>query len=119
MTENETTPDSTVVTTPLAKIRSALWRYRILAWTTGVWLIALCWEMWLKYVEQVPHPPSWIGIVHGWIYFVYLIFTTDLAVKVRWPWPRTIGTLLAGTIPLLGFIVEHYRTKQVKEQFGI
>ena len=43
----------------------------------------------------------------------YLLATLNLAVKVRWPVWTTIGTLLAGTIPLLGVILEHFRTKQV------
>ena len=47
----------------------------------------------------------------------YLLATLSLAVKVRWPvW---IGTLLAGTIPLLGVILEHFRTKQVNEKFDL
>ncbi|MBM4517445.1 DUF3817 domain-containing protein, partial [Rhodococcus hoagii] len=37
----------------------------------------------------------------------------------RWPAGRTIGTLLAGTIPFLSFFVEHWRTKQVKKDFGV
>ena len=31
----------------------------------------------------------------------------------------TIGTLLAGTIPLLGVILEHFRAKQVDEKFDL
>src|SRR6185295_4058239 len=31
----------------------------------------------------------------------------------------TIGTLLAGTIPLLGVVLEHFRTKQVNEKFDL
>lgn len=90
-----------------------------MAWATGIWLIALCYEVVVKYVVQVENPPSWIGVVHGWVYFVYLLATLNLAVKVRWPVWKTIGTLLAGTIPLLGIILEHFRTKQVKEQFNL
>ena len=41
----------------------------------------------------------------------YLLATLSLAVKVRRPVWITIGTLLAGTIPLLGVILEHFRTK--------
>src|SRR5882762_3956417 len=66
-------------------IRKALLGYRVMAWTTGIWLIALCYEMVLKYIVKVEDPPSWIGIVHGWVYFVYLLFTANLALKVRWP----------------------------------
>ena len=99
--------------TPKDTVRKALLGYRILAWTTGIWLIALCYEMVMKYGFGVDDL-GWIGVVHGWVYFVYLLFTANLAVKVRWPVLKTVGVLLAGTIPLLGIIVEHFQTKQVK-----
>ena len=105
--------------TPVEKIRSALTWYRVLAWTTGVWLIALVYEMILKYWVKVDNPPDWIGVVHGWVYFVYLLCTANLAVKVRWPIAKTIGVLLAGTIPLLGIIVEQVQTREIKERFNL
>ena len=104
--------------TPKDAVRKALLGYRTLAWTTGIWLIALCYEMVMKYGFGV-HGLSWIGVVHGWVYFVYLLFTANLAVKVRWPILKTVGVLLAGTIPLLGIIVEHFQTKQVKAAYGL
>ena len=39
-----------------------------------------------------------------------------LATVAAW---RKRGTLLAGTIPLLGVILEHFRTKQVDEKFDL
>ena len=98
-------PDSHPIVT-IDKIRSALTWYRVLAWMTGIWLIALCYELILKYV-------------HGWVYFVYLLFTANLAVKVRWGIAKTIGVLLAGTIPLLGIIVEQVQTREIKERFNL
>jgi integral membrane protein len=106
-------------TTPTDGIRKALAAYRVLAWTTGIWLIALCYEMVLKYIVKVDDPPTWIGVVHGWVYFVYLLSAANLSVKVRWPIGKTIGVLLAGTIPLLGVIVEHFQTKQIKAAFNL
>ncbi len=100
-----------------SKIRTALLAYRVMAWTTGVWLILLCGEIVAHYVFDVKI--GWVATVHGWVYFVYLLATMNLAVKVRWPILTTIGTLLAGTIPLLGIIVEHFRTKDVKARFGL
>ncbi|MFC7450931.1 DUF3817 domain-containing protein [Rhodococcus daqingensis] len=117
-----TAPDQTLTATPVRdnkKIASALLRYRVLAYATGIWLLVLTAEMVAKYVFKVDNLPSWIAIVHGWVYFVYLILTMDLAVKVRWPVGRTIGTLLAGTVPFLSFFVEHWRTQQVKRDFGV
>ncbi|MBB3750533.1 integral membrane protein [Mycolicibacterium sp. BK634] len=104
---------------PNETIRKALNGYRVLAWTTGLWLIALCYEMVLKYVVKVDDPPTWIGVVHGWVYFIYLLFTANLAVKVRWPIAKTIGVLLAGTIPLLGIIVEQVQTRELKTRFNL
>ncbi|EOM75177.1 hypothetical protein Rrhod_3512 [Rhodococcus rhodnii LMG 5362] len=101
------------------KIASALLRYRVLAYATGLWLLLLVGEMVAKYIIGVEDVPAWIAIVHGWVYAVYLLVTFDLAIKVRWPVPRTIGTLLAGTVPLLSFFVEHRRTQQVKRDFGV
>lgn len=112
------TPEAGPVT-PIEKIRSALTGYRVMAWLTGIWLIALVYEIILKYVVKVEDPPSWIGVVHGWVYFVYLLFTANLAVKVRWPIAKTIGVLLAGTIPLLGIIVEQVQTRELKERFNL
>lgn len=116
-----TAPDTpeTATAAPKETVRKALLGYRVLAWATGLWLIALCYEMVLKYIVKVDDPPSWIAVVHGWVYFVYLIFAANLAVKVRWPIGKTIGVLLAGTVPFLGIIVEHFQTKQIKAQFDL
>jgi integral membrane protein len=99
-------------------VRKALLGYRAMTWTTGIWLIALCYEMVMKYVFR-DASLSWIGIVHGWVYFVYLLCTANLAVKARWPIGRAIGTLISGTVPLLGIIVEHFQTQDVKKRFGL
>lgn len=112
------TPEAQPVT-PIDKIRSALTGYRVMAWMTGIWLIALCYELIVKYIVKVENPPEWISVVHGWVYFVYLLFTANLAVKVRWPIAKTVGILLAGTIPLLGIIVEQVQTREIKERFNL
>ncbi|MFC9877937.1 DUF3817 domain-containing protein [Nocardia salmonicida] len=125
MTDNNTTAPSldedTVApagSAPTAKIASALQRYRVLAWVTGLWLLLLTVEMIAKYGFGVD-TPSWIAVVHGWVYFAYLLVTADLAVKVRWPIGRTVGTLIAGTIPLLSFFVEHRNAKDIKQQYSL
>ncbi|ABG93249.1 MULTISPECIES: DUF3817 domain-containing protein [Rhodococcus] len=117
--QDETTAGSVTDTAKQKKIAPALLRYRVLAYATGVWLLVLTAEMVAKYIFKVDNLPSWIAVVHGWVYFVYLLVTLDLAVKVRWPAGRTVGTLLAGTIPFLSFYVEHQRTKQVRRDFGL
>jgi integral membrane protein len=118
MTTPKTPETPVTVTAPVEQIRKALLGYRVLAWVTGVWLIALCYEMVMKYGFN-DDSLSWIAVVHGWVYFAYLIATANLAVKVRWPLGRAIGTLISGTVPLLGLIVEHFQTQDVKKRFGL
>jgi integral membrane protein len=118
MTAPETPQAATPVGVSVETIRKSLLAYRILAWTTGVWLIALCYEMVMKYGFG-NDSLGWIGVVHGWVYFAYLLSAANLAVKVRWPIGKTIGVLLAGTIPLLGIIVEHFQTRDVKSRFAV
>ena len=112
------TAEPAEVTTPVEKVQSALLRYRVLAWITGLWLLLLVAELIMKYgfgndsLDFVP-------IVHGWVYFVYLICAIDLSIRVRWPLGKIIVTAIAGTIPFLSFWVEHIRTKEVKTQFNL
>jgi integral membrane protein len=114
------TPDTAPAGVSTETIAKAVRNYRILAWATGIWLIVLCAEMVLKYIVKVDWPYLWlVAPIHGWVYFAYLLFTANLAVKVRWPIGKTVGVLLAGTIPLLGIIVEHYQTKNLKARFGL
>ncbi|TDK97776.1 DUF3817 domain-containing protein [Mycobacterium paragordonae] len=111
------TPERSASAFPADKIRTALLTYRVMAWTTGIWLIVLCGEVvsHLVYHREI----RWIEVVHGWVYFVYVLAAFNLAIKVRWPIGKTIGVLLAGTIPLLGLIVEHRQTKEVKASFPV
>ncbi|MEE6137780.1 DUF3817 domain-containing protein [Mycobacterium sp. 050128] len=111
------TPSETSAAVSADRIRPALLGYRIMTWTTGLWLIALCYEIVSHLVFH--HEIRWIGIVHGWVYFAYVLTAFNLAIKVRWPIGKTIGVLLAGTIPLLGIIVEHFQTKDIKARFGL
>ncbi|MFW0787340.1 DUF3817 domain-containing protein [Gordonia sp. CPCC 206044] len=112
----ETTTPAT--DTPVQKVRGALLRYRVLAWITGLWLLLLVVELVIKYGFGVD-ALDFVPIVHGWVYFVYLIFTIDLAIKVRWPLGKIIITAIAGTIPFLSFWFEHVRTKEVKAQYNL
>ncbi|WP_076482953.1 DUF3817 domain-containing protein [Williamsia sterculiae] len=96
----------------------ALLRYRVLAWVTGVWLLLLVVELIVKYGFGVDSL-DFVPVVHGWVYFVYLIMAIDLGIRVRWPAAKFVVTLIAGTIPFLSFYVEHIRTREVKAQYGL
>lgn len=119
MTTPSDSPEQAVVT-PVETIRKAVVKYRALAWITGAWLLVLCGEMIAKYIFRVDYPWfKFIGMIHGAFYMLYVFFTLDLAVKVRWPLGKAGGIVLAGTVPLLGVIVEHFQTLELKRRFDI
>lgn len=99
------------------KLTAALTRYRVMAFVTGGMLLLLCVEMLLKYVfnngESVIG--SWIAIIHGWIYVVYLITVVDLWSSLRWGFGRLLALILSGVVPLLSFWAERRTTVDVRE----
>ncbi|GAA1539922.1 DUF3817 domain-containing protein [Kribbella lupini] len=90
-----------------AATRGALTRYRAIAYVVGVMLLVLVFvAMPLKYFGDNPAVMNVVGPLHGFLYVVYLLFSFDLARRVRWPLGRLILVALAGTIPFLSFYAE-------------
>ncbi|MFM8894011.1 MAG: DUF3817 domain-containing protein [Actinomycetales bacterium] len=105
-------------------IPGAALRYKVMAYVTGVilgvaftWMVVLI-ALWLTegnslgsfFGDAVDKPAlySVLWIVHGWAYFVYLVVGVDLAFRLRYGIGRTLLILLAGTIPFMSFVAEHY-----------
>ena len=103
-----------------ARLQSAqglLKAYRFLAFLTGVILLSGCVALILKYATDLHMEPGtgYLWIAHGWCYFVYVIVTAMLGFRLRWPLPRYALVMLAGTIPTMSFVAEHFVTKAVTE----
>mgnify|MGYP002653439205 FL=1 len=104
-----------------ARVASALKRYSVAAYVTGVWLLILCVEMVFDHLI-LDNPPDWfmyIGMAHGFFFMVYLIMTLDLGTKARWKPVKWLTTCLAGTIPFLSFVVEARRRHEVQKTFNL
>jgi integral membrane protein len=82
-------------------------RYRVAAYVVGVMLLVLVLvAMPIKYIGHDSTPVQIIGPVHGWLFAIYLVITFDLARRTTWPLRRTLGVMIAGTVPFLSFYVE-------------
>ena len=90
----------------VARLRLNVTLYRVMAYITGVVLIVLCVFAIAQAFTDDSAIVNVIGTVHGLLYIVYLIVSYPLTRRLRLPlWP-TIAVLLAGTIPVMTFIVE-------------
>ncbi|MFI9824277.1 DUF3817 domain-containing protein [Streptomyces sp. NPDC052013] len=97
--------------------KSVLTRYRVMAYVTGVLLVALTFGMIGKYVLEMDGAADFtqvVSIAHGWLYVVYLIFAFDLGSKAKWPVKKQLWVLLAGTIPTAAFFVERRISRELE-----
>lgn len=102
-----------------AKQRAALTRYRVMAYVVGAMLLVLLLvAMPLKYFADSEGVISVVGPLHGFLYAVYLLATLDVGTKSLWTFRRTVGVMLAGTIPFLSFVAERRVTDDVHAQLA-
>ncbi|MFR9796989.1 DUF3817 domain-containing protein [Streptomyces sp. MS06] len=97
--------------------KSVLTRYRVMAYVTGVLLVLLTLGCIAKYGIDMDGADGFVkvvGIAHGWLYVVYLIFAFDLGSKAKWPVGKQLWVLLAGTVPTAAFFVERSITRELE-----
>lgn len=104
---------------PAATVQSAagrLLRYRIMAFVTGFVLLAGTIALILKYTTSLHLEPGtgYLWVAHGYLYLVYVIITGMLGLRLRWPLPRYALVMLAGTIPTMSFVAEHFVTRATR-----
>jgi integral membrane protein len=93
-------------------VRAAVLRYRVMAYVTGVVLVILCFVGIPLQVAGHPAVANDVGVVHGILYIIYLIFAWLLARRLRLAVGPTLIMLLAGTVPIMTFIVERWVTRR-------
>lgn len=110
-----TSQTETPVTT-VPGLRSALTRYRVIAYVVGVMLLLLVFvAMPLKYIADDPSAMNVIGPLHGFLFVIYLLMTLDLARRARFSLVKIVLVGLAGTIPFLSFLAERRVTHQLTQ----
>ena len=94
-------------------LSGAFLRFRVMAYVTGVVLAML--TIWaiigyvgLDYANQGSKPAlyefGWMA--HGFFYILYFVFAVDLCFRMRYGVLKTVGVLVAGTIPFMSFVAE-------------
>ncbi len=108
-------------------LRTALLRYRVMAYVVGTLLIVLVLVgVPLKYLTTEGTTPqqlgewitTYLGIAHGWLYMIFLVMAFLLSRKAAWAPLFTATTLLAGTVPILSFWAERRATARVRADAG-
>jgi integral membrane protein len=87
-------------------------RYRVMAYITGVVLMVLCFVGIPLQIAGYPAVANDVGVVHGILYIIYLVCAWILSRKLGLATKPTVIMLLAGTIPVMTFIVERWVTRR-------
>lgn len=91
--------------------RGYLLRYRVMALTTAVLLCIIFFVgLPLQFVAHRPALADDVGTIHGVLYVVYLVTAFQLTRRLGVPRWQMVLVLLAGTIPLCGFVAERKMT---------
>ena len=93
-------------------MRGTVLRYRVMAYITGVVLMVLCFVGIPLQIAGHPALVNVVGTVHGILYIIYLVFAWILSRKLGLAIKPTVIMLLAGTIPIMTFIVERWMTRR-------
>ncbi len=93
-------------------MNAAVLRYRVMAYITGVVLIILCFVGIPLQVAGHPVVADDVGVVHGILYIIYLVNAWILSRKLQLANKPTVIMLLAGTVPIMTFIVERWVTRR-------
>jgi integral membrane protein len=93
-------------------MRAAVLRYRVMAYVTGVVLMVLVFVAIPLQAAGHPALEHVVGVVHGILYMVYVVCAYLLARMLRMPVKETLILLLAGTIPVMTFVVERWATRR-------
>jgi len=96
-------------------LAGAVRRYRVMAYVTGVVLIILCFVgIPLQVFAHNLVVVNYVGTMHGILYLIYLgtAYWMTRLVGLKLASFPTVLVLLAGTIPVLTFVVERWVTRR-------
>jgi integral membrane protein len=94
-------------------LNAAVTRYRVMAYIVGVLLIVLVFVgIPLQVFAHQDVIVNYVGTTHGILYIVYLVAAYSLTRRLKLTLGQTLIVLLAGTIPVLTFIVERWVTRR-------
>ena len=91
----------------------AVLRYRVMAYVTGVVLMILCFVgIPLQIAAHNTIVVNDVGTLHGILYIIYIIVAYLLTRRLKLTMGPTVLVLLAGTIPVLTFVVERWMVRR-------
>ena len=98
---------------PIQKETKTLSMFRLIAILEGISYIAFFITMPLKYMMEIMMPNKIVGIAHGRLFVIYVIYAYLVTEEQKWTMKRFAILFIASLVPFATFYVEkkYLRTK--------
>jgi len=88
-------------------LKTSLGRLRLIAFAEGVsFLLLVGVAMPLKYIAKMPEPTMFMGMTHGILFVLYLLFLLQVVLEMRWNWKKAGIGLVASILPFGTFYAD-------------
>ncbi len=87
-------------------LKTPIGRLRLFAILEGISFLLFAITMPLKYGLQIPEPNFYVGMAHGWLFILYVIFCIQNIFLHRWSFKVSILSLAASLIPFGTFYAD-------------
>lgn len=87
-------------------LKTNIGRLRLLAILEGISYLLFGVTMPLKYVMGIPGPNYVVGMAHGWLFVLYLVFCIVCIRQYRWSFGMSFWALVASLVPLGTFVAD-------------
>ena len=79
--------------------KNSLSRFRLVAFLEGCSFLLFAITMPLKYMMGLPKPNYIVGMVHGFLFLLYLVLLLQVSAEYKWPLKKIFLAFIASLIP--------------------
>lgn len=90
----------------LMNLKTPIGRLRVLAILEGVSFLLFAITMPLKYWFQIPEPNLYVGMTHGWLFILYVLFCIQNIFIHGWGIKASVLSLGASLVPFGTFYAD-------------
>ncbi|WP_258105039.1 DUF3817 domain-containing protein [Marinoscillum sp. MHG1-6] len=90
----------------MKQLKSTIGRLRLLAILEGISFLLFGITMPLKYAFGITEPNFIVGMAHGWLFILYVIFCFESIFKYGWSFKVGTISLVASLIPFGTFVAD-------------
>lgn len=87
-------------------LKTAIGRFRIIAFLEGCSYLILGFTMILKYKYRMPGPNYVVGMAHGLLFITYVILLLQVYLTYKWSFMKTVSAFIASLVPFGTFYAD-------------